>query len=739
MLKHRFSSPTHRSDASSSGQQHSSSSATPTNQVMSSTGSGAQSGVSTLEQPSRMFGDTLHLHRASNNATKQVDALVFQCFSPLPWQTNWKIGCLQIRRAIASNNIPPPAAPAPVPTPSLPYQKAGIPQSQSTNFGSTKLGMMDSGNTTYQSSQYSAPGIKSSASAFNFSTTSPSTGPYSTHPAPARERPTAGSGLPLHLQTKGGKIVSLPGGPVGNVSLHSSNDSGFSNDPPPQPEIDYSDDDSVPGQTKLSSRKSRKETPHETNANNARITPKTPQPRHRLSNSHGNLMDNRYLTSDESEVSKVKVKRTKSFWKFGKNSSDSEILEGMALWRHRDLVDLNDENNKKKINSQERVRRPSRDQSNDSDKTINNNDQNNTVVERPRKEINKVRESFKDKPKLSLPSRREEEDKPEDEFEDIYGETGKSKYIDQFLDDDGDGLMLKTVNRRNILKQYSDDLTAEDSDSASEMTSDDPYDCIVVDDQKVKRRDGQFPNVAEIGKKLEKLSKTSKYSPNKSNNSSESQLNNANQIRNSIREKNEVNIRRNKSREKDPREYHPEQRSSFKTFGIDNDNSSEKERFDDQYYIQERSSRVISKEVEERDTNRNRKAPPASERRSKPSYESINSEMNNRNQTMDPRGKEPKVNGSRKEARNKYYDSTNDELSDVGENRQFLPRTKLSKTNSGNSKYDENISLMEYGETLQKRLKNPEFTSKYDDKSGQNGNMYGPWYDLWGLDASTRK
>lgn len=44
------------------------------------------------------------------------------------------------------------------------------------------------------------------------------------------------------------------GGPVGNVSLHSSNDSGFSNDPPPQPEIDYSDDDSVPGQTKLSSR-----------------------------------------------------------------------------------------------------------------------------------------------------------------------------------------------------------------------------------------------------------------------------------------------------------------------------------------------------------------------------------------------------------------------------------------------------------------------------------------------------
>ncbi|KAJ8870939.1 hypothetical protein PR048_027241 [Dryococelus australis] len=32
-------------------------------------------------------------------------------------------------------------------------------------------------------------------------------------------------------------------GAVGNASLHSSNDSGFSNDPPPAPDVDYSDDD----------------------------------------------------------------------------------------------------------------------------------------------------------------------------------------------------------------------------------------------------------------------------------------------------------------------------------------------------------------------------------------------------------------------------------------------------------------------------------------------------------------
>nr|CAD7453900.1 unnamed protein product [Timema tahoe] len=34
------------------------------------------------------------------------------------------------------------------------------------------------------------------------------------------------------------------GSGIGNASLHSSNDSGFSNDPPPAPEVDYSDDDS---------------------------------------------------------------------------------------------------------------------------------------------------------------------------------------------------------------------------------------------------------------------------------------------------------------------------------------------------------------------------------------------------------------------------------------------------------------------------------------------------------------
>lgn len=41
------------------------------------------------------------------------------------------------------------------------------------------------------------------------------------------------------------KMVGKSGGGVTNASLHSSNDSGFANEPPPQPEVDYSDEETV--------------------------------------------------------------------------------------------------------------------------------------------------------------------------------------------------------------------------------------------------------------------------------------------------------------------------------------------------------------------------------------------------------------------------------------------------------------------------------------------------------------
>lgn len=64
----------------------------------------------------------------------------------------------------------------------------------------------------------------------------------------------------------------------------------------------------------------------------------------RQSTSFGNLTDEQsmeliYRTADRNNGKLIK--RTKSFWKFGK--SDDEILEGMAMWRHRDLVQSDNE------------------------------------------------------------------------------------------------------------------------------------------------------------------------------------------------------------------------------------------------------------------------------------------------------------------------------------------------------------------------------------------------------------
>lgn len=68
----------------------------------------------------------------------------------------------------------------------------------------------------------------------------------------------------------------------------------------------------------------------------------------RQSSSYGNLadesdMDFLYRTTDRKNGNIIK--RTKSFWKFGKSD---DILEGMSLWKHRDLVLTENEKNEEK-------------------------------------------------------------------------------------------------------------------------------------------------------------------------------------------------------------------------------------------------------------------------------------------------------------------------------------------------------------------------------------------------------
>jgi hypothetical protein len=76
------------------------------------------------------------------------------------------------------------------------------------------------------------------------------------------------------------------------------------------------------------------------------------------------------------------------------------------------------------------------------------------------------------------------------------------------------------------------------------------------------------------------------------------------------------------------------------------------------------------------------------------------------------------------------------------ESRMLLPRTRLVKAHGKKNRLEMTTSadgLLYYGRTLQYRLKKPERGSRFDQVSQTTGNMYGPWYDLWGIDSSVRQ
>ncbi len=89
------------------------------------------------------------------------------------------------------------------------------------------------------------------------------------------------------------------------------------------------------------------------------------------SHSYGNLTDDNstdfyYRTIDRQNGNIVK--RTKSFWKFGKHD---DILEGMAMWKHRDLVLTDTEKNEEQRTRETTLRR--RKKSNENNNTISTN------------------------------------------------------------------------------------------------------------------------------------------------------------------------------------------------------------------------------------------------------------------------------------------------------------------------------------------------------------------------------
>ncbi|XP_049854909.1 brain-specific angiogenesis inhibitor 1-associated protein 2-like isoform X1 [Schistocerca gregaria] len=190
---------------------------------------------------------------------------------------------------------------------------------------------------------------------------------------PVRRQPGHNQSVPTHINI--GPPPSLPA-PVprrklpppplpplrttgASTSLHSSNDSGFSNDPPPAPEVDYSDDETS---KKHSSKKAASLTLSKEKLRGwllyksaldlwQDVNNNTGQ--HEMQNNHqivskqasslAHLATLGRFSSNEKQLQPPTiVQRTRSLWKFRRpqNSVNGDVLEGMALWQHRSLVDV---------------------------------------------------------------------------------------------------------------------------------------------------------------------------------------------------------------------------------------------------------------------------------------------------------------------------------------------------------------------------------------------------------------
>ncbi|XP_014259190.1 brain-specific angiogenesis inhibitor 1-associated protein 2 isoform X2 [Cimex lectularius] len=135
-----------------------------------------------------------------------------------------------------------------------------------------------------------------------------------------------------------GVVQRNPPGPP-NASLHSSNDSGFSNDPPPAPEVDYSDDEHNRETLVRNKRRPRDADTLRSWVDDDWNDNKSTMVRQHSTNREESRIERvqKQLKALELPYEK-KVKRTKSLWKLRRGD---DVIEGMAMWRHRSLIDLN--------------------------------------------------------------------------------------------------------------------------------------------------------------------------------------------------------------------------------------------------------------------------------------------------------------------------------------------------------------------------------------------------------------
>lgn len=208
-------------------------------------------------------------------------------------------------------------------------------------------------------------------------------------------------------------------------------------------------------------------------------------------------------TLDLSSIKKNKNPSSKSFWRFSKSE---EILEGMAMWKHRDLVPSSKETlfYKQEKKEEENIHAKRNSSKKKADRPVINKQ----LIKQSKNVSNSV---TNDKLfTIKADGKKRKQVYPNEDIQDVTKldqadsrQSVKGFYMgkdnnDLIVDDDdsfydGDsmqGAAVKSIKRKEILRQYYPSSTDSDHNS----TSSDPYDCIVVDDHLVSSIDGLVKN-----------------------------------------------------------------------------------------------------------------------------------------------------------------------------------------------------------------------------------------------------
>lgn len=499
---------------------------------------------------------------------------------------------------------------------------------------------------------------------------------------------------------------------------------------------------------------------------------------------------NSYLTDDQQIILRsmiedkegTKVKRTKSFWKFGRTTSE-DILEGMALWKHRDLVDIVPQYKRKMYTDVDNMNIPIEYQPNiinmnmninnmseGSDTTLKRNmpkvsvDENKTLDRLEKYKMQKSKSSSaivslaksEKKPQSGGENRIEAKNiknikpSPQQIMDDEYNSrnerqsnnsdltnssTIKTNFENSFYDDEsGEGLVVKTVKRKEILQQYNDaeSVSGSETERNSIASSTDPYDCIIVDDHMTLRKQRELENRRLQAQQAQYNTKASEKSRDRTTYMSEiSDSDNNGPIKPHLRAT--LSSERQKTAPKSQVDHAPQRMSTFKTF---KENESELKMYSDSNETLKYSehSRKEDKYYQNHETDSKKAA------KSKKYYdqkEEIQQQQRSRHYS-----EHSNTNGKHNQS---YYTEQSDDHkyieSSEQQKPQLLPRTKLLKANNVGPtmqtvmKFEQEIGLMEYRSPPRERSKGHE----NNEFGPPPGHTYGPWFDLWGREQSPRK